>query len=178
MDASPAIHIPRLTTERLLLRESRRSDFEVFAEDYADPVSRAHIGVLDRRMAWRLFGSGMGQWVLDGAGWWMLELRATKEPVGMVGAFFRESPPGAPRGDLELGWSVFRRHWGQGFATEGATAALAFGFDKLAVKRALAHIDASNIASIRVSAHLGMHYETDVDFYGEVTGRYAIETGA
>jgi RimJ/RimL family protein N-acetyltransferase len=177
MSAAPSVQVPRITTARLLLREARRDDFEAFAEDNGDPIARAHVGgVLDRRMAWRVFNSGMGSWIVDGAGWWMVELTAASQPVGMVGAFFREPKADGSKGDLELGWTMFRRHWGQGFATEAAQAALRFGLDELGVKRAIAHIDAGNIASIRVSQHLGMRHETDLDFYGEPTRRYAVET--
>jgi RimJ/RimL family protein N-acetyltransferase len=175
MSAESHFHIPRLTTGRLLLREARRSDFDTFAADNADPLARTHLPALDRRMAWRVFCSGMGAWVIDGAGWWMVELRATGEAVGMVGAFYREGPPGEARGDIELGWTMFRKYWSRGFATEAATAALAFSFDTLGVTRAIAHIDATNVASLRVGEHLGMRFEQEVTFYGERTGRYAIE---
>ena len=179
MSPAPTIPIPRITTKRLLLREGRRSDFDAVAEDHADPVARAHQGVVDRRAAWRLFKASAGSWVIDGAGWWVVELLATREPVGMVGAFHREGAAGqVDKGELELGWTVFRRHWGRGFATEAAAAALDFGLHVLGAERAIAHIDADNAASIRVSEHLGMRYEAEVDFYGVRLGRYAIDRGA
>ena len=174
VDDPQAFCIPPITTPRLLLRGARRADFDAFAADNADPLTRAHVAPLDRRMAWRMFTAAMGAWFIDGAGWWMLEQRVTGELVGMVGAFFREGLEGEARGDLELGWLIIRRHWGCGYATEAARAALAFGFDTLGVDRAIAHIDAANGASIRVSEHIGMVFEGEVDFYAERLGRYAI----
>ncbi|MDO9019549.1 MAG: GNAT family N-acetyltransferase [Deltaproteobacteria bacterium] len=171
VDGEPTSTIPRITTARLVLRGLRAGDLDAFAENLADPIATEHLGgVVDRRAAWRVLAAGTGFWMLTGAGWWGIALRETGELVGTVGAFFRETP-GA---DLELGWSVFRRHWRRGYASEAAQAALAFGFERHAVPRAIAHIDGRNAASIRVSARIGMTYEGEVDFYGERTGRYVI----
>lgn len=164
--------VPRIETARLLLRAFRRSDFEGYAAHLADPVAQAHLqGVVDRRTAWRTFAAASGFWMLDGAGWWAVEWRDRGEVVGTVGAFFRETAPEA----LELGWSVYRPFWGQGFATEAARAALELALTAHARRRAIAHIDATNVASVRVAERLGMRYETDVELYGALCRRYAIE---
>lgn len=166
--------VPRVETPRLLLRGLRMSDLDGFAEHFADPLAARFVGgVVDRRTAYRMLAAGIGFWVLNGGGWWGVELRETGKLVGTVGAFFRESSP-----ELELGWTVYQRHWRHGFASEAAAAALAFAFERHAVERAVAHIDGANVASIRVSERLGMHYEGEVDFNGETTGRYVIERSA
>lgn len=172
-DAAPGltITIPRLTTARLLLREFRTADFDGYAENMTDPeASKFLAGTADRRTAWRMFLAAAGSWVLQGAGWWSVEVRETGEVVGDVGAFVRDGCP-----DFELGWTLYRRFWGQGFATEAAKAALAFAFDGHRAKRVIAHITAANTASVAVSQRLGMKYEADVDFFGESLGRYALE---
>jgi RimJ/RimL family protein N-acetyltransferase len=169
--ASLTFTIPRLTTPRLLLREYRTADFDAFAANMAEPeATRFLSGVVDRRTSWRKFAAATGTWVLDGTGWWALELRATGEVVGEVGAFHRDGYP-----DFELGWNLYRRFWSQGFASEGARAALDFTFDGHRARRVVAHIKAENRASVAVSEKLGMTYERDVDFFGEPIGRYAIE---
>lgn len=166
-----SISIPRLATPRLLLREYRTGDFDGFARNLADPEATKFMsGATDRRMAWRIFSAGTGSWVLQGKGWWALELRDTGEVVGGVGAFVRETGP-----ELELGWSLYRRFWGQGYATEAARAALDFSFDGHHARRVIAHITAANTASVSVSQRIGLKYEADVDFYGEPIGRYALE---
>lgn len=60
-------------TDRLILREYRREDFDVFAAHLADPVSSAHLGLADRHAAWRIFCSQAGLWLIHGAGWWAVE---------------------------------------------------------------------------------------------------------
>lgn len=171
--------VPRLTTDRLLLRELRTSDFDRYAESVADPVaSRFTSGPLDRRGAWRVLAKLTGAWLLTGAGWWAIELRETGDFVGTVGAFFRE--PGTPLGtehDLELGWTVLPSHWRRGIATEAARAAMAHGFAHHDVARAVAHIDPENVASIGVSTAIGMTLEGTIDFYGQPCLRYVISSG-
>ena len=172
-DAVPdlTITIPRLTTARLLLREFRAADFDGYAENMADPEATKFLsGTVDRRTAWRMFLAAAGSWVLQGAGWWSVEVRETGEVVGDVGAFVRDTSP-----DFEIGWTLYRRFWGQGFAIEAAKAALAFTLEGHRAKRVIAHITAANTASVAVSQRLGMKYEADVDFFGESLGRYALE---
>ncbi len=170
-DRAPSVVIPRIRTRRLLLREYRVSDFDAYADSVADPIAQKYTaGVVDRRTAWRMFAAGMGYWVLHGAGWWAIENTETGEVVGTVGAFFRDVQP-----DLEIGWSLYRRFWGNGFATEAASAALEHGLAAHGRKRAIAHIDHENTASFRVSERLGMRYEEDVDLFGIRTRRFAIE---
>jgi RimJ/RimL family protein N-acetyltransferase len=174
---SPSV-VARITTSRLLLREYRAAEFESFAREFADPLSRTHMpGLVDRRTAWRVFAASMGTWMLNGAGWWAVELLATGELVGTVGAFFRETAlDGKLPVDLELGWIVFRPFWRRGIATEAAAAARTFGFERLDAPRVIAHISPGNVASIRVAERLGMRHEVDVDFYGEErVSRYAVE---
>lgn len=163
--------VPRVTTDRLLLRGFRREDFDTYAEAFADPVFTEHLsGTLDRRSAWRSFGAATGFWLINGGGWWAVELRETGQLVGTVGAFFRETSP-----ELEIGWTIFRPFWRRGFASEAAKAALDFAMEAHTAPRAYALINADNVASIRVSERLGMRYDTDVDFYGETVRRYVVE---
>jgi RimJ/RimL family protein N-acetyltransferase len=170
-DATFSVSIPRLTTARLLLREYRATDFDVFAANMQDPAATQFLsGAPDRRSAWRVFTAGAGQWVVQGAGWWAVELRETTEVVGWVGAFFRETSP-----HLEVGWSFRPKFWRQGFATEAAKAALAHGIEKYDARRVIAHIANANVASVKVSQNLGMRYEADIPFFDDVVGLYALE---
>ena len=163
--------VPRITTDRLLLREIHLDEFDDFADSVADPIGQRYTsGGMDRRTAWRTFTSMMGQWMLTHAGWWGIEVRATSRVVGHVGAFVRDTTPG-----IELGWGLYRDAWGQGYAREAAIAARDFAIHSRNAKRLIAHIDIGNKPSIRVSEHLGMHYERDVDFFGKAIGLYVLE---
>jgi RimJ/RimL family protein N-acetyltransferase len=161
------IRIPRLVTPRLLLREPRVEDFEAVAVNAADESARAHVGgPLDRREAWRRFMSSAGNWVVTGMGWWAVELRG-QGFIGSVGVFRRETSP-----ELEIGWTIDRPHWGRGYATEAAKAALDHAMLTLG-DRVIAHVDPENAPSNAVAAKIGMRREAEVDFYGGRCWRYA-----
>ena len=59
----------------------------------------------------------------------------------------------------EVGYILHPAHEGRGYATEGARAMLALGFDGLALHRIYGRIDARNAASARVLERLGMRRE-------------------
>ncbi len=144
-------------------------DFDAYAANLTDPVAMKFMaGLSDRRAAWRSFASQTGSWLLNGGGWWAVEQREGGAVVGTVGAFFRETDATL----VELGWSLYPAYWGHGFATEAAAATLQYALDVHGARRVVAHIASENIASIRVSHHLGMKYEADVDFYGTPIGQY------
>lgn len=175
-DASPAVAVPRLVTERLLLREVRAGDFEAYAAFLADPeTTRFLSGVVDRRMAWRQLASLAGAWALTGAGWWAVEARASGELAGIVGAFFREtSLPIGPDSDIELGWTIFPPFQRKGYATEAARAALAWAAARHDPPSVVSHMNPANAASIGVARAIGMSFEGEVDFYGQPGVRFRL----
>jgi RimJ/RimL family protein N-acetyltransferase len=61
--------------------------------------------------------------------------------------------------EIEIGYSLAQRHWGQGFATEGAIACRDFAFGDLNRDRLISIIDPRNEPSIRVAQRVGMSFE-------------------
>lgn len=161
--------VPTLETERLRLRPYHRADFDAFAAHLADPVSAAHIGVSDRETSWRRFTSHAGMWLIDGAGWWSVELRESGRLVGNVGAFFRESTHA-----IEIGWNTYRDYWGHGYAREAAQAALGWAFDARGEPRAHALIAPGNASSIQVATRLGMSLDGQTVSQGKAVDVYVI----
>jgi RimJ/RimL family protein N-acetyltransferase len=162
MDGSPPVSIPRLQTKRLTLREYRMPDFDAFAAHVVES------GYADRKDAWRMFGCNTGSWLLQGAGWWAVEVRETEEPVGTVGAFFREGSQ-----EIEIGWNTYRAFRGRGFASEAAAEAVRYALEVRGEQRVTALIRPGNAPSLRVASHLGMRHEADVELWGEQVGRHA-----
>ncbi len=58
--------------------------------------------------------------------------------------------------DIEIGYRLLRNAWGQGFATEGATALANYGFDDLQLHRIIGVTLAGNKASQRVLMKAGL----------------------
>jgi ribosomal-protein-alanine N-acetyltransferase len=55
-------------------------------------------------------------------------------------------------------------HWNQGYATEGARAALEFGFRWLEAKEIVSFTTSANVRSRRVMEKLGMTHSASDDF--------------
>ena len=105
--------IPRLETERLILREYRPEDFEAFASFMADPdvVRYLHGEPMARADAWRAFAAGIGHWALA-------RLRRVGGGAQIRRRFHR---PGRPLqsgrlAGLEVGWTLGKPYWHQGYA--------------------------------------------------------------
>lgn len=146
------LEAPTLTTERLILRMLHESDFEAYAAIHADPeVTRYTVRrELDRLEAWRHLAIVVGHWHLRGFGMWGVFERATNELVGRVGF---HQPDGWP--DLELAWTLGRRWWGNGYATEAARRCVQFAFGEMGRDHLISMIDPANLPSIRVAERIG-----------------------
>ena len=81
----------------------------------------------------------------------ILSRQQGRRPIGIIGlAIDREART------AELGYWLGRDYWGQGLATEAATATLGCGFDVLGLHRIHAHHLTRNPASGRVLEKAGM----------------------
>lgn len=65
---------------------------------------------------------------------------------------------------VEVGWRLAPEYWGRGYATEGARAAIAFGFDRLKLAEIVAMTVPANVRSRRVMEKLGMTRRPEDDF--------------
>lgn len=58
--------------------------------------------------------------------------------------------------DVEVGYRLRRSAWGQGYATEGATELVRYGFDSLGLERIIGVTHPDNVASQRVLTKAGL----------------------
>ncbi len=63
-----------------------------------------------------------------------------------------------------IGWRLGRDYWGQDYATEGARAALLYGFDVLGLKEILSFTSPDNSRSRKVMEKVGMTYDPADEF--------------
>jgi RimJ/RimL family protein N-acetyltransferase len=101
---------------------------------------------------------------------WAVEAKATAGLLGMLGF---ADPAGWP--GFELAWTLARRFWGNGYATEGARAALAYAFTVLDKDRVISLIHPDNQPSIRVAERLGEKLAGRIDLLGEERLVYAVD---
>lgn len=156
------MEIPRLETDRLILRPHRESDFPAIAQFFADPVSQFYGGPVAGDEAWRKLAMYAGHWSLRGYGPWALERKDT-------GAFVGQAGPWYPEGwiEPEITWAIVPGQYGHGFATEGARRALHAAYDLFGWTTAVSVIAVANPASIAVAERLGARREREIDYrYG------------
>lgn len=144
--------IPRLETERLILREDRAEDFDAFAGFMEDAAFIRFIGgdPMARADAWRIFAYGLGHWHLRGYGFWAVERKSDGAYLGRVGLNNPEGWPG-----LEVGWTIGTPYQRQGYAFEAAKAALDYAFLTQPVDSMISTIHPDNVASQGVAMKLG-----------------------
>ena len=161
-----------LETERLVLRMFTAADFEAYAAMCGDPEVMRFIGdgqPLAPPMAWRSLATVIGHWSLRGYGLWAVTERASGVLVGRVGFWNPDGWPG-----FELGWLLGRSHWGRGYATEAARAALAWAFTQLGQPHVISLIYPDNSASIRVATRLGERLADRIELMGKPVLLYRI----
>ena len=153
-----------LRTERLLLRRWRDEDREPFAAMNADPrVMEFFPSTLTREESDRSADRIEHGFQQHGFSFFAVELPGTAPFIGFIGlAVPSFDAPFMPC--VEIGWRLACAHWNRGYATEGARAALEYGFDQLGLPQIVAFTVAANVRSRRVMEKLGMTYNAADDF--------------
>ena len=145
-------------SERLLLRRARPADAAFMLKLLNQASWIRNIGdrgvrtledaerYIDARMLepFRTLGYGMA----------VIELRATREPVGLCGLVKRDTLP-----DPDIGFALLDEHSGRGYALEAAAAVVRHARETLKIPRLLAIVSPSNERSGRVLEKLGFQLE-------------------
>ena len=99
-------------------------------------------------------------------GFWAASLVETGEFIGFIGlehvdfsAPFNKSTPA-----VEIGWRLAFNHWGKGYATEGALAALKYGYETLGLEEIVSYTAVANQRSRHIMEKIGMHHLPEDDF--------------
>ena len=164
MAYSEPVPTPELHTERLILRAWREDDLEPFAAMSADPrVSEYLPSPLNRLECFQMMERMRSHFTKHGFGLWAVEVRGDAPFIGFVGL----QVPGfeaAFTPCVEVGWRLAHDHWGRGYASEAAKAALGFGLETLKLAEILAWTVPANVRSRQVMERLGMRHEPAQDF--------------
>ena len=150
-----------IETPRLRLRHWIDADFEPLVELNADPrvmeffpstASREETEALWTRIQEHFQNFGFGPWAaeVDGAfaGW-----------IGLMRPRFQAHFTPC----VEVGYRLHTRFWGRGLATEGARAALRYGFERLRLEEIVAFTTLANTRSRRVMEKIGLTFSEEFD---------------
>ena len=154
-----------IETERLILRGYREDDREAFAALNGDPRVGAWLaGTQDRAQSDAMMDRISGHIAAHGFGLWGAETRADSRLVGFVGLNTVKASDLPVGPAVEMGWRLIPETWGQGLASEGAAAALAWGFAQLDAHEIIAFTADTNLASQGVMRKIGMVHDAARDF--------------
>jgi RimJ/RimL family protein N-acetyltransferase len=160
-----AMSLPReIRTDRLLLRRWCAADREPYAVLNSDPAVMEHFpAVLSREQSDAHATRIAAALEERGFGLWAVEVPGVKSFAGFIGLtrphFEAHFTP-----CVEIGWRLCRECWGRGYATEGARAALGFGFRHLGLAEIVSFTVIGNFRSRRVMEKIGMTHRPADDF--------------
>ena len=151
-------HLPTILTPRLTLRPVRMSDAEDLYEYSRDPeVARhvlwdAHRSIHQTREYIRYL---LRQYRSAVPSTFAIALRDSGKVIGTIGFMWIQTE----NRSAEVGYSLSRAHWNNGYMSEALRAIVEFGFTKLNLNRIEAQHECDNPASGHVMAHAGMKHE-------------------
>ena len=153
-----------IETDRLLLRAWRQSDLTPFAALNADPEVMEHFpSVLSREESDAAAERIVAHFERRGFGLWAVEAPGVVDFAGFIGlAVPRFEAHFTPC--VEIGWRLARPRWGNGYAAEGARAALGYGFETLLLDEIVSFTMPANGRSRGVMERIGMRHDGDDDF--------------
>lgn len=163
---------PIIETERLRLRGHTLADFDASAAMWGDENVTRFIGgkPSTREESWRRFQSFLGHWHLMSHGYWLMEEKATGAYVGDggFGSFKRDL------GDIafdapEQGWALSPAMQGKGYATEAASAQIAWAEKHFGRTDFVCLIAPQNTPSLRVAEKLGYREFARAEYHGSTS---------
>ena len=120
-------------------------------------------GVRSEEETQRWLGENLDHWDRNGFGIWVFRDAADGQVTGRAGLRRVEIEDEA---EIELGYALASKFWGNGLATEMGDAILDRGLPSIPMDRVIALIEASNVRSQRVAARLGFRFERNVIWKG------------
>ena len=150
--------LPTIRTKRLLLRPLRMQDDKDMFRYCSDPAVSRHV-LWDThpniRYTRACLRSAIRQYKAGQPATFGIERIEDHRLIGTIGFMWVNTD----HRSAEVGYSLARDCWNQGYATEALTAALHYGFEKLRLNRIEAQHESDNPASGRVMEKAGMQYE-------------------
>lgn len=151
------------TTPRLIVRTWLPDDLAPFATLNADPEVMRYLGdPLTTEQAEDFATQLEDRFRQRGFAMMPVARRSDGVFLGICGIGYTHWYP-----DEEIGWRFAREHWGRGYATESATAWIAWAFTDRGLSRLISVTDLPNDRSVGVMKRLGMTFDHEADLEDE-----------
>jgi RimJ/RimL family protein N-acetyltransferase len=155
----PYQYTESLASERMLTRRLTLDDVPAWTEFFEDPEAiRFFLSFLDpvspaeRARIWIV--RQLARYAGQRYGLHALIEKETGQFLGQCGLLAQDIDGIA---EVEVGYSLIKRHWGRGFAPEAARLFLDYAFTNLSVAYVISIIDRENINSQRVAEKNGLY---------------------
>lgn len=157
-------------TSRLLFRLCALEDLDNFTVLNSDPEVRAFFpdGVQNRAQAEVRLREFMAYHDKHGLPCFVLTDRASGEFIGRAGFGLTDE------GQVEVGYLLHKKFWGQGYASEALLALLAYAKQHISTAWIIAFTPVEHTASIRVMQKCGMHHYKDASAKGVICCFYRV----
>ncbi len=148
-----------IETERLILRSWKDTDKAPFAEMNSNPeVMKYFPTPLSAEESNAFIDRINAEFDATGFGLYAVEIKDTEEFIGYVGFHrFAFDAPFSP--NWEIGWRLSHRYWHKGYATEAASACIAYARAKRLCPRLYSFTALPNTPSENVMQRIGMTFE-------------------
>jgi [ribosomal protein S5]-alanine N-acetyltransferase len=163
-------HHERMLTARLSLRRPTPADIDAIYRIHNDPTACAHnpsdmlAAPGDAEDLYRRWDE---HWRHHGFGYWVIRPRAGDRAEAILGFCGLKLMRLRDREVLNLFYRLDPPAWGDGVATEAATAVLGWATAHMPDHPVIARVRPDNIASIRVAQRAGLRRDERLDADGE-----------
>lgn len=166
-----------IETERLLIRELRKTDLNGMFDLDSDPEVHKYLGnkpIQTKDQAMEVIDYIRKQYDQHGIGRLAVIDRKTEDFIGWGGLKY-EQKLRKEFSYYDLGYRIRKKYWGKGIATEIGAASIKYGFTTLKLKEICAAADVDNLASNRILKKIGLDFIETFEFEGTLCNWYKIE---
>jgi [ribosomal protein S5]-alanine N-acetyltransferase len=154
----------KLETERLELRSATPADAPLLQALYSSPEVLRYLPPrppITLEQATQAIERRMKMEAEFGYAPFIIVKKGGDEFIGSGGVVPVKDTP-----EVEIAYHFLPSAWGRGYATEAATAILAFGFESARLKEIIGLAFPANVASWRVLEKVGMRFVGTATYYG------------
>ncbi|MBW4534998.1 MAG: GNAT family N-acetyltransferase [Pleurocapsa minor HA4230-MV1] len=162
-----------LETSRLTLRYITSRDAEALMPILGDAevMQFSIIGVHSKKQIKQFIEQRLISYMEYGFGLYGVVHKQNQELIGYCGFFIQSIEQ---QKEVEVGYRLARKYWGQGLATEAAQAVVEYGQQRFNFQRFVCLIEIENSRSIRVANKLGMTLEKKIIYHGLDVAMYSL----
>ena len=167
-----------IETERLIMRDLLATDdVAMFAMDSDAEVhkyvgGKPNVAIEQTR---ENIAAIREQYISNGIGRWAVIEKSSGDFIGWAGLKLMTWTINGHINYYDLGYRFMKKHWGKGYATEAALAAVAYGWDVLKAPAMYGMANVDNMASRNVLEKCGMQFVNTFDYEDIIHAWYRLD---